>query len=171
MLVTSLITSNVQNDGFIAKVLAVAKNPTTQTLAHEIFAETVPSALLFSAAISSVVNYYAEPSRKDKLQDLIHLSTAATGDDDTDRALMRFIVEALSMSSATFHLTLESHQKAVRRQDVSPINQQKRSFLSLPVSQVQNGVRFPPHLHCPIFIIHVVIAARSDCWRSQGRHS
>lgn len=170
MVVTSLITSNVQNDSFIAGVLAAAPNSTIQTLAYDIFAETIPSALLFSAAISSVVNYYAEPSRKDKLQNLVHLSTAATRNDDTDRALMRFIAEALSRSSATFHLTPESHQKAVRRQDVSPINQQK-SFYSFPVAQVHNGVRCLLYLYCPIFIIPVVIATRSDRWESQGGHS
>ncbi|KAI9456431.1 heme peroxidase, partial [Boletus coccyginus] len=122
MVVTSLITSNVQNDSFIAGVLAVAPNSTIQTLAYDIFAETIPSALLFSAAISSVVNYYAEPSRKDKLQNLVHLSTAATGNDDTDRALMRFIVEALMRrqdvqnGSSPLGLIVGDHRVDIRRQ-------------------------------------------------------
>lgn len=122
MLVT-LITSNVQNDGFIAKALALAsaEHVTLHTLAYNIFAETVPSALLFSTAISSVVDYYADPSRKDELQKLIQLSTA-TGD-DTDHALMRFIAPVLGRSLAACHLTLEAHEKAARRQDVSSINQ------------------------------------------------
>ncbi|KAF8551616.1 heme peroxidase [Imleria badia] len=117
VLVTSLITSNVQNDRFIAKVLTSVKHSTIQTIAYNIFAETVPSALLFSAAISSVVDYYADPSRADELQKLIQLSTAATGD-RVDEALMRFIAHALSKSSATPHLTLEAHQKSARGHDV-----------------------------------------------------
>ncbi|KAF8443793.1 heme peroxidase [Boletus edulis BED1] len=76
MLVTSLITGNVQNDRFIAKVLEGVKQPDIETIAYSIFAETVPSALLFSATISSVVDYYADPGRKDELQKLIQLSTA-----------------------------------------------------------------------------------------------
>lgn len=121
-MLATLITSNVQNDGFIAKVLANAEHSTIHTLAYNIFAETVPSALLFSAAISSVVDYYTDPSRKDDLQELIQLSTAVAGD-STDHALMRFIAPVLGMSSAASHLTLEAHQKAARKQDVSSINQ------------------------------------------------
>jgi linoleate 10R-lipoxygenase len=124
MMLVTLITSNVQNDGFISKVLANAEHSTIHTLAYNIFAETVPSALLFSAAISSVVDYYADPSRKDELQELIQLSTAVAGD-GTDHALMRFIAPVLGKSSATSHLTLEAHQKVARRQDVSSINQRK----------------------------------------------
>lgn len=121
MLVTSLITSNVQNDQFIVEVLSSAKNSSIQAIAYNIFAEAVPSALLFSAAISSVVDYYADSSRKDELQRLVQLSTAAAGD-GTDHALMMLINHALSKSSSISHLTLETHQEAVRKQDVSSLN-------------------------------------------------
>ncbi|KAF8132273.1 heme peroxidase [Boletus edulis] len=94
MLVTSLITGNVQNDRFIAKVLEGVKQPDIETMAYSIFAETVPSALLFSATISSVVDYYADPGRKDELQKVIQLSTAPG--DGTEHALMKFISRALT---------------------------------------------------------------------------
>ncbi|KAF8132277.1 heme peroxidase [Boletus edulis] len=94
MLVTSLITGNVQNDRFIAKVLEGVKHPDIETMPYSIFAETVPSALLFSATISSVVDYYAAPGRKDELQKLIQLSTAPG--DGTEHALMKFISRALT---------------------------------------------------------------------------
>lgn len=118
MLITSIITNNVQNDRFIANVLESAKHSNIQTIAYNIFAETVPSALLFSAAISCVVDYYADPSRKEKLQKLIQLSTTAT-EDATDDALMKFIDGALGRSPVTSFLILEAHQKAAYGQDVS----------------------------------------------------
>lgn len=39
------------------------------------------------------------------------------------------------------------------------------------IGQVPDGVRCLPHLQVPQLIIRVAIAARSDCWRSQSRHS
>ncbi|KAH0828618.1 heme peroxidase [Lanmaoa asiatica] len=95
ILVTSLVTSNVQNDRFIADVLASAKHSTIQNIAYSIFAEIVPSALMFSACISSVVDYYADPSREKELGKLIKLSKLTKKDDRTG-ALMKLIDDALT---------------------------------------------------------------------------
>lgn len=172
MVVTSLITNNVQNDQFIAKVLTSVEHSTIQTIGCNIFAETVPSALLFSAAISSVVNYYADPSRANESQKLIHLSTVPTAD-GIDDALMKSIVHALSESSATSHLALEAHHKAASTgsQDVGSIDHESARSDPLPIDQIQNGVCCPPCLQCSILIVHVVIPARTDRRRSQSRHS
>ncbi|KAF8841489.1 heme peroxidase [Paxillus ammoniavirescens] len=93
VLVASVMTSNVQNDKFIAKVLSATKHYDIQTVACSIFDETVPSALLFSAALSSVVEYYSDPCRKEELQKLIQLSTDATKDHMGD--IMGFVDRAL----------------------------------------------------------------------------
>lgn len=122
MLVTSVITNNVQNDRFIANVLESAKHSSIQTIAYSIFAEAVPSALLFSAAISSVVDYYAGSNGKEKLEELIRLCTATT-EGATNDALMKFIDEALGRFPATSPLTLEAYQKAAHGQDVSLISE------------------------------------------------
>ncbi|KIK81042.1 hypothetical protein PAXRUDRAFT_833129 [Paxillus rubicundulus Ve08.2h10] len=93
ILVASVMTSNVQNDKFLAKILSATKHCDIQTVARSIFDETVPSALLFSAALSSVVEYYSAPYRAEELQKLVQLSTDATKDrtgdilDLVDRAL------------------------------------------------------------------------------------
>lgn len=122
MLVTSFITSNVQNGRFIANLLASLQHSTIRTVAYNLFAETVPSALLFSAAISTVVDHYADPSRKDDLEKLMKLSAIAEKD-GRNGALMKLIDDALSRSSATSHLMLKTHERAAHRQDVSSINQ------------------------------------------------
>lgn len=110
MLVTSLITSNVQNDRFIANILASVQHSTIRAIAYNIFAETVPSALLFSAAISSVVDYYADPSRREDLERLVQLSTIIT-EGGPNGALMKLIDDALSKSLATSHLILKPNRK------------------------------------------------------------
>ncbi|KAG8221573.1 heme peroxidase [Butyriboletus roseoflavus] len=117
VLVTSVITSNVQNDRFIANILARIKHSTIRTIAYNIFVETVPSALLFSAAISTVVDYYTDPSRKDDLEKLIKLSAIAEKD-GRNGALMKLIDDALSRPSATSRLMLKAHQRAAHGQDV-----------------------------------------------------
>lgn len=110
MLVTSLITSNVQNDRFIANVLASAQHSTIRAITHNIFAETVPSALLFSAAISTVVDYYADPGRREDLERLVQLSAIIT-EGGANGALMKLIDDALSKSSVTSHLILKPTRK------------------------------------------------------------
>lgn len=127
LLVTTLITSNVQNDRVLSRALASAKHSSIQSIAYNIFAETVPSALLFSAAIASVVDYYADPSRKDELQKLIQLSTTAPAD-SADPSLLKLIAHALSKSLSTFRLIVETYRKAASGQEVSSINQRKCLF-------------------------------------------
>lgn len=122
MLVTLFITNNAQNDRFVASILASAQHSTIRAIAYSIFAATVPSALLFSAAISSVVDYYAAPGREEDLKRLIRLSTITT-DGGTNGALMRLIDDALSMSFAIPRLIFEARQKAAHRDDVSSDNQ------------------------------------------------
>ena len=125
MLVTSIITNNVQNDQFIADVLKRAKHSDIQTIAYSVFAETVPSALLFSATISSVVDHYADPSRKREMQQLVQLSTTVTKEGKVDDGLMRLIDEALSRCSAIPLWVLEAHQKTAHGQDVSSVCEQE----------------------------------------------
>lgn len=114
ILVTSILSSNVQNDRFISNILENSKHSDMQAIAYNVFAETVPSALLFSAAISSVVDYYADPRRKEELQKLVQLITTAK--DATDGALMKFIDDALAGSPITC-LWQSAHA-----QDVSPVS-------------------------------------------------
>ncbi|KIJ60758.1 hypothetical protein HYDPIDRAFT_116812 [Hydnomerulius pinastri MD-312] len=94
LLVVSVMARNVQNDQLIAKVLSATKDYDLTTIAYSIFEETVPSALLFSAALASVVEYYSQPNRKEEMQKLIELCTDATKDRTDD--ILNFIDRALS---------------------------------------------------------------------------
>ncbi|KAF9219282.1 heme peroxidase [Gyrodon lividus] len=94
VLVASVITSNVRNDRFISRILSATQNCDIQTVASSIFDETVPSALLFSAALSSVIEYYSDPNRGEELHKLIQLSTDVTKDRTND--IMNFVDRALA---------------------------------------------------------------------------
>ncbi|KAG9311348.1 heme peroxidase [Chiua virens] len=80
-------------DFLITSVLASERQSSVQSIACSIFSKTVPSALLFSLAISSVIEYYADPVRKEELEKLIQLCTATSKDPGTNGTLLMRMIE------------------------------------------------------------------------------
>ncbi|KAH7890391.1 heme peroxidase [Phlebopus sp. FC_14] len=99
---SSILTSNIHNDGLLTNILLEGKQWDLNNIAYTMFEETVPSTVLFSAVLASVVNYYSHASQERELQKLVELCTDTTRNPKDD--ILAFINRALAKAARNYQL-------------------------------------------------------------------
>ena len=82
------LTGNSRDNVFKPLWQALGSKYSRTEVAAQIFAAVVPSAALYSQAVSTVVNYYLREDKKAELEEIIELGESP--------AVMAYVYEALS---------------------------------------------------------------------------
>ncbi|KAH7911753.1 heme peroxidase [Hygrophoropsis aurantiaca] len=77
-ILTGVTGKNAQSNALLSKILASYKQLGIDGTADIIFAEAIPSAALFSAALTSVIDFYLTPGQEKGLGELVTLSASSS---------------------------------------------------------------------------------------------
>ncbi|KAH7919845.1 heme peroxidase [Leucogyrophana mollusca] len=98
-ILTEFTGKNMQCNAFFSRILSSSKHLTIEEIACGIFAETIPSAALFSAALASVVDFYLQKGQKTSLDQLVKLCATVTPEADVQ--ILAYVHKALYCSFDT----------------------------------------------------------------------